>query len=220
MSNAFRGRELPSRKTVSVLVGVLGGDQEEWLRRWSRLRAAGLAPSAAATGRFRPENARKPGWRTVAVGAACLAVGFGGGVAVATLTPPDPSGVLAVATGADPWGEPKCLADGARKRFGTRADHYLIEVIWSDACQAAWGQVSRFDGERAGNRLTAKVFLPYEPGSEQTATGSDVQTVHTSMLAQPGGVQEICVTGVAQIGADEIDLGPAVCWTLKGTVER
>jgi len=228
LSNAFRGEALPTKKTVSAVVGALGGDQDAWVQRWALLRAASVAApvsgdatdatggGAARGGPARVAGRGKRWWLVAAVGVACLAVGFGCGLGVGAAghrasSPGAISTAVAVATGDDPWAEPACQSDAVREAFGTRADHYLVEVFWSKACQAVWGQVTRFDGERVGNALTATVFGEYDPSSSQTATGSDVQMVHTPLLVQPDRMQSLCVTGVAQVGAEKIDLAPGVC---------
>lgn len=216
LSNAFRGQALPTKTTVQTLVAVLGGDEQAWIARWSRLRVAIETSSVDECPTPPAESGNlptRPRWLLAVVGGFCLALGFGGGFAVARLTStPSPRlASTAVVTGDDPWAQPACQADAVRKGFGTRADHYLVEVFWSQTCNAAWGQVSRFDGFRVGNRMTASTYLAYQPASSLTVTALDVQVVHTPLLVPPSPMQEICVVGSVQVGSDDIDLAPPVC---------
>jgi len=217
LSNAFRGQSLPTKNTVVAIVAMLGDDQDQWIQRWMRLRVAGLVPSSGGTDAAEVPvvaEARVPirsWWTTVIIGFVCLAIGFGGGVLVPHLTSSPSAQAATVATGADPWAEPACQADAVRVGFATRAEHYLVEVLRSQACQGVWGQVTRFDGQHAGNSLTVSVYLPYEAASAQTTTGPDVQTVHSPLLVQPSRARTICVNGAAQIGSYSVDLSPPVC---------
>ena len=216
LSNAFRGQALPTKTTVRTLVSVLGGDEQAWITRWSRLRVAIETASVdeCPPSPVKPVEApARPPWVLAVVGLLCLALGFGGGFVAARLaSKPSPRLTsTAVVTGDDPWAQPACQADAVRKGFGTRADHYLVEVFWSIACNAAWGQVTRFDGNRVGNRMTVSTYLAYQPASSQTVTALDVQVVHTPLLVPSAPMQEICVVGAVQVGSDNIDLAPPVC---------
>jgi len=214
LAEAFRGDKLPSRETLSLIVKALDADDEPWMRRWTRLRLAVVDPSSVGAEGVAPRfsGTAKHIWLTVAVGVVCLAVG----VVIGVMAPrpgkaPVPAQHVAVTAGADPWAEPACKDDATRKGFATRSDHYLVEIMWSQTCNALWGQITRFDGAREGNALTATVTLAYEPATAQTVTATDVQTVHTPLLLSPGRTGTVCVTGTAQVGTDEIDLSPPLC---------
>jgi len=90
-----------------------------------------------------------------------------------------------------------------------------VEVFWSETCQAAWGQITRFDGAYTGNTVTVTVFREHELAIQQSNTKVGVQSIHTPMLVDPGRPQVICVTGNAQVGAANIDLGPPLCMRAK-----
>jgi len=215
LAEAFQGSALPSRETLVLIIKALDGDTDAWVARWTRLRLAAVEPSSGAQRAITSngDNAAAGWWLIVLVGVVCLAVGVGFGIMagrrIYAPSPVVPS--VAVTPGADPWAVPDCKDDAARQGFGTRADHYLVEIFWSPNCNAMWGQITRFDGALQGNALTAVVTLPYEPTTTQTVTATDVQTVHTPLLLSPGRTGSVCVTGTAQIGADEVDLSPPLC---------
>jgi len=219
LSGAFRGQALPTRNTVTGIVTALGGDERAWVQRWMRLRAAGVTPVteldiADAGDRAVAAHDPMPMHRwgmTVVIGVVCLVVGFLVGFVVTRPKPAPAPPLSSVTTGADPWVEPGCQADAVRKSFATRADHYLVEVFWSKTCQAVWGQVTRFDGQYAGNTLTVSVYPGLSPTSPQTTTAEGVQTVHTPLLVRPGEMTTVCVTGQVGVGAGTIDLSPPVC---------
>jgi len=216
LSKAFRGKELPTRNTLIAIVSALGGDEDEWLQRWTRLRLADVESVADDHPKTRRSRTVRMviEWHTALVGAVCLAAGAGIGVAAAGSpggsSSPTPQHV-AVTPGDDPWAEPACQADAARQTFATRADHYLVEIFWSPTCDAMWGQVTRFDGGIQGNSLSAAISVGFQPDTTQTVTANDVQAVHTPLLLSPGRLGTVCVTGVAQVGATDLALSPPLC---------
>jgi len=216
LSKAFRGTELPTKKTLTGIVNALDGDEDAWGRRWAKLRleAVEMAPDNETKQRRSRRVRLAIEWHTALVGMICLAVGAGIGVAAGNSAPSSQSRTpqhVAVTPGADPWAEPACQADATRKSFATRADHYLVEIFWSQTCDALWGQITRFDGAIQGDSLTATVSLGFQPDTAQTVTATDVQAVHTPLLLSPGRTSSVCVTGTAQVGGDEIDLSPPLC---------
>jgi len=218
LSKAFRGKDLPTKKTLTAIVNALDADEDAWVKRWTKVRLAVVNSSsedqphrgvhgAVSAGTFR--------WVTAVVGVVCLTVGLVIGIESASIgnTPaPSPSPQhVAVTPGADPWAEPACQADAVRLSFGTRADHYLLEIFSSQTCNALWGQITRFDGAIQGNSLAATVSVGFQPDTAQTVTATDVQTVHTPLLLNPGRTNSVCLTGTAQMSTGELDLSPSLC---------
>jgi len=223
LSDAFRGTTLPTRGTLIAIVKSLDGDEDAWVKRWTRLRLAASGSPLDDELDDQPPQTLRPRnnwWLTTLIGLLCLAVGFGVGIAMrrpAPATPPSPSAqpTADATSGTDPWTESACQPDVVPAKSGTRADHYLVELFWSETCQAAWGQVTRFDGSYTGNTLTVTVFREHEQMIQQSITKPDSQAVHTPMLVDPGRPEAICVTGSAQVGTAEVDLGPPLCMSAK-----
>jgi len=216
LSKAFRGNALPTKKTLTAIVKVLDGDVDAWVKRWALVRLE--AVESSSNNRLGGQahhvvSLAAFGWVIALVGVVSLAMGVGIGIASARIgTSPSASPQsVSVTPGDDPWAEAACQDDATRVGFGTRANNYLVEVFWSPACNAMWGQITRFDGAIDNNSLTASVAVGFQPDTTQTITATDVQAVHTPLLLSPGRTGTVCVTGTVQVGADQIDLSPPLC---------
>lgn len=117
-----------------------------------------------------------------------------------------------VNTGEDPATTP-CVDDAAVATGDTRADNSLLEVVWSDKCQAGWGRVTRYDGLGKGNTVSIAIYPEPAPyGSDrQEATEHDVQSAYTTLVVRPSPDTLLCAEGSFTVDGKRIDLGDPLC---------
>ena len=89
-------------------------------------------------------------------------------------------------TGEDPALTP-CVDDAAVATGDTRADNSLLEIVWSDKCQAGWGRITRYDGLGNGNTVSIAIYPQTSPDGpdRQEATEHDVQGAYTTLVVRP-----------------------------------
>lgn len=240
LSDAFAGRRLPTEHTIRALVPALGGEVAPWLARRATLDPRYRAHADTASGpslapeRAAPATPPRDGTRPVTRGTVMIAMSVcallsstltvGGIWLLAgplglreTVSPaalPMPSSTyVAVETGADPM-QSSCkndavLAGGDRFLDG----QVLVEMMYSNACMAVWGRVTRYDGLAAGNTLSLKIYPKDDPRSERTQirTESDVQSLYTKMLIEPDVDARVCGIATVTIGGESVEQPNPVC---------
>lgn len=227
LSDAFAGKQLPSGRTVDRLVRACHADSSEWLDRRDALAGVGIVPATTtpAPAEPAPEPTGRIGrtisWR----GAALLAAGtfvvgvIASAVTTALLVPqlvPAPAAAagpaIEVTTGEDPALTP-CVDDAAVATGDTRADNSLLEIVWSDKCQAGWGRVTRYDGLANGNTVTIAIYPETSPNGpdRQEATEHDVQGAYTTLVVRPSPDTLLCAEGSYTVDGKRIDLGDPLC---------
>lgn len=222
LSDAFAGRQLPSARTVDGIVRACDGDVDVWLSRRDAL---------AATSRGNPaddgaEITDKP--RASVTRGTAIAIGVGafvtGVIASAGTTfalspliaPPaavaEESPAITVTTGEDPAAT-ACVDDARVATGDTRADNSLLEIIWSDKCQAGWGRITRYDGLYDGNTVTIAIYPETAPDGpdRQEATEHDVQGAYTTLVVRPSADTLLCAEGSFTVDGKRIDLGDPLC---------
>ncbi|WP_374977066.1 DUF2690 domain-containing protein [Microbacterium trichothecenolyticum] len=211
LSEAFGGAKLPSARTVDGIVGACGEDPGPWLDR----REALLRPTAT------PDETPTSGRTGISVrGAVLLATGtFVAGVAASAITTtlilgnvPADGPRIAVSTGDDPAAT-ACVDDAAVATGDTRADNSLLEIVWSDNCQAGWGRITRYDGLGQGNTVTIAIYPETAPDGpdRQEATEHDVQGAYTTLVVRPSPDTLLCAEGSFTVDGTRIDLGDPLC---------
>lgn len=119
-------------------------------------------------------------------------------------------------TGVDPMNS-ICHEDSVIAASEERLDGEVqVQLLWSNECNAAWGRITRWDEQSAGNSVRFMVY-PQNEGPESDRTQEreafDVQSVYTTMLIETNTEARIC--GVAYITRededDEIELTPPMC---------
>lgn len=222
LSDAFTGRQLPSTRTVDRVVRACGGTPDEWIARRDRLAGLRDEPEAAAD----PDPRRSLGLRTAGW---MIAAGFVGGIAVSALvaalmvpplvasaqaaaTPTPGAPKITVHTGDDP-ANTDCTKDSRVATGDTRADNSLLEIVWSDACQAGWGRITRYDGLYAGNTVTIAIYPQTAPDGpdRQEATEHEVQGAYTFLVVRPSPETLLCAEGSYTVDGKRIDLGDPLC---------
>ncbi|GAA2009245.1 DUF2690 domain-containing protein [Microbacterium ulmi] len=231
LSEAFAGKQLPSARTIDSIARACGSDPHDWIDRrdaLARARASSSAPAGeqpAAHPAAHPAEQRRAGVSRRAV-AWLVGGAFAAGVAasavvtlvlVPMLVPGAPAAhraepAITVASGEDPAQTP-CVDDARVATADTRADDSLLEIVWSDACQAGWGRVTRYDGLYAGNTVTIAIYPEPAPDGpdRQEATEHDVQGAYTTLVVRPTPDTLLCAEGSVTVDGDRIDLGDPLC---------
>lgn len=239
ISEAFGGRQLPSARTVDGIVRACGSDPRAWVDRRDALAGRATAPAGTRNGTPAPAAPEPDAAPATPAGktprpvsrraAALIAVGaFVVGVAVSAVTatalvplivPPSAATAddtataqIAVTTGEDPAAT-ACVDDASVATGDTRADNSLLEIVWSDKCQAGWGRITRYDGKYAGNTVTIAIYPETAPdGPErQEATEHDVQGAYTTLVVRPSPDTLLCAEGSFTVDGTRIDLGDPLC---------
>lgn len=227
LSDAFKGKQLPSERTLDCLVRALGEDPSAWLDRRTRLMSPTTKPLRA---RNEPASSNAgPQQRALTLrGAVVLAVvAFGVGAAVATgisaladrpeavaATEPEPGSpsVLPVENGVDPAAT-SCLDDARPAASETRIESVLLEVMWSDRCQAAWGRITRYDNQSFNNSVHIEIYPQSADRNNhrQESTVEGVQSAYTALVVRTDPNTRICAHGSITLDGDTIDVGNALC---------
>ena len=215
ISDAFAGRKLPTENTVSQLARALGADPQTWLDRRRALdpRFGGTGAAAQASA---PRGVTLRATVLTAMFAAVVASGLTSGAwAIAwNNQPPAPApNALPFETGVDPM-TTACRNDAVLAAYEERREGlFVIEMLYSHNCMAAWGRVTRYDELSAGNEIGMTVFPREEPESDRTQERSDtdVQSLYTTMLIEPDVDARVCGSAWVTIDGERIDLEPAVC---------
>lgn len=220
LSEAFAGRRVPSERTVDALVRACGADPAPWLERRQALLGANEESDAGAAGRTAPPTGKSAArWRTMWIGLGAFAGGAAASAAILLLVvvPGMAYGAaeaaqITVATGEDPAHTP-CVDDAEVATGDTRADNSLLEIVWSDKCQAGWGRITRYDGLYQGNTVTIAIYPQSAPdGPErQEATEHDVQGAYTTLVVRPSPDTLLCADGSFTVEGTRIDLGDPLC---------
>lgn len=119
---------------------------------------------------------------------------------------------IVVSSGEDP-AQTVCVEDAAVAASETRADDSLLEIIWSDACQAGWARITRYDGAAEGNAVSASIFRQVAPDAadRQDTTEPGVQGAYTTLLVRPTPETRLCATGEITRDGEHVDLGDPMC---------
>lgn len=238
LSDAFGGRQLPSARTVDGIVRMCGEDSRSWIERRDALAGRGTAGAGAAAATAAATDAveNEPAPRTASVSrraAVLLAAGaFVIGVVASALTailvvplvsPAAPAvaspatgaaraPVVEVSTGDDP-GVTECVEDARVATSATGPDNSLLEILWSDQCQAGWGRVTRYDEQYEGNTVTIAIFPETAPDgpARQEATEHDVQGAYTFLVVRPSRDTLLCVEGSYTVDGAQVHVGDSLC---------
>ena len=228
ISDALSGRSFPTERTVDALARAFGADPTAALRRRAAFARAFAETSASSAPEQVVEDApavvsgptRREGFSrrgAILLSAATFVAGsmvtLGGVAAVSALsTPAQGAPQISVASGADPVFTP-CLQDARVATGETRADDSLLEILWSDKCQAGWGRITRYDGKAMGNTVTIAIYPRTAPEGalRKEATEHDVQSAYTTLVVRPSPDTLLCAEGSFTIDGKRIDLGDPIC---------
>lgn len=224
LSDAFAGKQVPSERTVTSLASACDSDPVPWLNRRSALVKAlrnesVLAATASTPTMPRSSGVSRRGVTWIAAGS--FVAGILASIVVVLLVVPAmiPAQATAVAgakivvtTGEDP-AQTACVDDARVATGDTRADNSLLEIVWSDKCQAGWGRITRYDGLYQGNTVSIAIYPQTAPDGpdRQEATEHDVQGAYTTLLVRPSAETLLCADGSFTVDGKRIDLGDPLC---------
>ncbi|KSW29865.1 DUF2690 domain-containing protein [Cellulomonas sp. B6] len=213
LSDAFRGRALPTERTVERLIRVLGADVDAWLARRGR-----LDPGARITAPLGPARATAVSRRAaaaLAAGSAILSSVVSLGAAWWLWAPGHagaPGPLYEVQTGVDPADTP-CVDDATVVASETRERDTQLQIVYSDACRAAWARVTRYDNASAGNTVSASIYRQIAPeaADRQDTTEPDAQSAYTTLIVRDDARTRLCADGAISVDGVRLELGAPVC---------
>lgn len=218
LSEAFSGTKLPTARTVDGIVRACGEEPGAWLDRRDALATRGKETTVGETPPAAPSNtgvsrraAALLATGTFLAGVAASAVTTTLVVSNATAASPN-SPQITVSNGVDPAAT-ACVEDARVATGDTRADNSLLEIVWSDKCQAGWGRITRYDGLGQGNTVTIAIYPETAPDGpdRQEATEHDVQGAYTTLVVRPSPDTLLCAEGSFTVDGKRIDLGDPLC---------
>lgn len=218
IAEAFKGERLPTENTVSRLVKALNADPQPWLDRRRVLDPRRATPPRGTVDLQSPPHGRLRA-RTLVLTAVVAA--FAGAVVTSAVwavvlanQPPAPApNALPFETGVDPM-VTACRNDAVIAAYEEReGGKYVVEMMYSNNCMAAWGRVTRYDERASGNELGMTVYPKDDPESDRTQerSESDVQSIYTPMLIEPDVAARVCGTAWVTVDGERLDLSPALC---------
>lgn len=243
LSDAFKGKKLPSARTVDRIVRACGGDAIAWVARRDALAAASVEEEPAPRTELRDGRsptspppagfiASRTTWMLVAVAfvlGTAISVGVSTIVTIGmmesaradgaeqarkeiTATTPNPRTQITVSNGSDPALSP-CVNDAAVVASSPRHNDTLLEIVWSDACDAGWARVTRYDDRFSGNSMTISLYpeTAAHGAERQTAAEPNVQSAYTPLLVRPNPQTRLCAVGSITVDGESIDLGDPLC---------
>lgn len=218
ISEALAGRHLPSARTVVAIVLACGGEVHEWLERRDAL-TSGVANTAESSVPRLTLRAQSVSRRFAVLLAAItfVAGAAASALAIALIAPntvllDERTTAVVVTNGEDPALTP-CVDDAVVATGDTRADNSLLEIIWSESCQAGWGRITRYDGLGKANTVSVAIYPESAPNGSgrQEATEHDVQGAYTTLVVRPTPDTLLCVEGSFTVDGRRIDLGDPLC---------
>ena len=217
ISDALRGTTMPSARTIDALVRALGADPQPLLERRDaiiRAQAGAVTPSEPTVNASSGGGRRRP---VILLAAGSFLTGVLATLGIVALVVhftarPDGAPLIAVETGENPVNT-QCLEDAAVATGDTRADNSLLEIVWSDKCNAGWGRITRYDAKSFGNTVTIAIYPQTDPSGplRQEATEHDVQGAFTTLLVRPSPDTLVCADGSYTVDGKRIDLGDPLC---------
>lgn len=93
-------------------------------------------------------------------------------------------------------------------------DQFLVEMLYSTQCMAAWGRVTRYDDQSAGNSLKMIVYPEVQMNSPRTQERSAVnlQSIYTTLMIEPDVDARVCGLAIVTVNDGvEKTLGTALC---------
>lgn len=218
LSDAFGGRRLPTERTVRLVVAELDGEVATWSRRRDQLdprRASSPLSDLSATIPQRSVTLRAT--LGLALASALVASAATSAIWIATTGhgehDPAPQALLAPENGVDPM-RTRCrdgsVVAASEQRLG---DAVQVQMLYSTACMAAWGRVTRYDEQAMGNTVTMRVYPATDPSSSRSQERAvpDVQSVYTPMLIETDVDARVCGLATISRGNETIALDPPIC---------
>ncbi|MBW0252595.1 DUF2690 domain-containing protein [Cellulomonas sp. PS-H5] len=213
LSDALNGKALPTERTIEGLAYALDADVGAWIERRRR-----LDPTLRAERRpdpRRPVTVRRRTAIWLALSSAVLSAVLTLGGAWVAWRPVEVDATapqFAVENGTDPATTP-CVDDAAVVASETRERDTQLQLIYSEACHAAWARITRYDDASAGNTVSASVYRQIAPDADdrQDTTEPDAQSAYTTLIVRQTPQTRLCASGSITVDGESLDLGAPVC---------
>lgn len=230
LSDAFAGRRLPTENTVVRILEVLGEDPAPWIRRRNELDPRHMVESErdgsgdlgdpAEPGESSEPAVTSP-WRRRFSLAAVLWIALGTAIVSAAATSvvravqptPEEAQYVPFADGVDPMTtvcrEDAIVAASEQRENGA----FLVQMMYSNRCMAAWGRITRYDGNAAGDQLSMTIYpaIDMQSARNQQRDSFDVQSLYTPLMIEPDVEARVCGLAAATVNGTPVELGPALC---------
>ncbi|MBW8763711.1 MAG: helix-turn-helix domain-containing protein [Microbacterium sp.] len=219
ISETLNGRQFPSPRTVDRIVRALGADPDEWIARRDRLARA-RSEEVQDAGEIVERRSRRRLLLMLGAavpvlllgGAAGCFVGYNWGTSDGLALAAEERVQIKVEDGLDP-AKTACIDDsevGAAHQ--DEKLNALLEVMWSDKCQAGWGRITRYDALELGNSITVRIYPLSNPSYDdgESDTVSNARTIYTYTLNRPGG-DPLCAEGSFTVEGKTFEFDRPVC---------
>lgn len=186
---------LPSALAVRGYLTALSKDPAEvdrWVARRTALIALPGEQDAAEFATLLPGRTR---WRWVAIVATLLITNVLTGLIVHRISTPEPTSAPA-ATGDNPLDTP-CLDDAKIATSTNKNPQFLLEIVFSVKCRAAWARITRTDDSALGNRVEVVIYRRSDPdgSTRQEAVEPDVKSAFTTLIVRADPTDRLCAVG-------------------------
>ncbi len=191
---------LPSELAVRGYLTALSKDPAE-IERWTARRTAlvtlrGAQDAAEFTTRL-PGRPRWQWW--VAIVATLLITNVMTGFVVHRISTPQPqpqSNSAPAATGDNPL-DTRCLDDAKVATSTNKNPQFLLEIVFSVKCRAAWARITRADDSALGNHVEVVIYRRSDPdgGTRQEAVEPDVKSAFTTLIVRSDPTDRLCAIG-------------------------
>ena len=219
LHKVYASPSLPSEKALRSYVFALTQDEgivQNWVKRWAKLAPEPVPPPSPRRRRFWPPLRWIAGVGALVIISNVLTAL----ITVAVLDDDSGSGPTAtgssgesVQTGTDPISEDTCRQDAQIAASTRQNPEFLMKIIFSPTCNAAWGKVERTDTLGHGNTITITTYRSDDPGgpATQRAHEPDVQSAFTNMIVRRDPTDRICVTASITIAGRTITSSAPLC---------
>lgn len=201
---------LPSELAVRGYLTALGRDAAE-IDRWTARRAALVAPADDHDAPQPAPRSQGRRWWWVGIVAALVVTNVTTGVVVRRMSTPEPPRAPS-ATGDNPLDTP-CLADAKIATSTNRSPQFLLEIVFSVTCDAAWARITRTDDRALGNHVEVAIYRRSDPDgrTRQEAVEPDVKSAFTTMIVRADPTDRLCATGAVVTGGERSAAVDPIC---------
>ncbi|MEV4829916.1 DUF2690 domain-containing protein [Micromonospora sp. NPDC049257] len=211
---------LPSELAVRGYLTALGVDHAE-IERWVARRTALVTPPGeqnAAEFTSRPPG--QPRWRWwAAVAVTLLITNVVTGFVVHRVSTPEPVTApttkptpASAATGDNPLDTP-CLDDAKVATSTNKNPEFLLEIVFSVRCRAAWARITRADDSPLGNHVEVAIYRRSDPHGDtrQEAVEPDVKSAFTTLIVRADPTDRLCAIGAVVTRDDRSAAAEPIC---------
>ena len=133
------------------------------------------------------------------------------GLVVHRISRPEPNSAP-TATGDNPLDTP-CLDDAKVATSTNKNPHFLLEIVFSVKCRAAWARITRVDDNALGNHVEVVIYRRSDPdgSTRQEAVEPDVKSAFTTLIVRADPTDRLCAIGAVVTKDTRSDAVEPVC---------